>query len=145
MSRSGLRLAVFGAVILAIAVAAMGFLGSAGPDESAGRRTTLEKIRRTGVITLGHRENSIPFSYFDDQQHVVGYAHDISVAIAREVEREAGMPKLTVKLVPVTSQTRIPLLINNTILGPAIPSSLLASTGRNCSTDFAATRERVLF
>lgn len=115
MSRSGLKLAVFGAVILAIAMAAMGFLGSAGPDESAGRRTTLEKIRRTGVITLGHRENSIPFSYFDDQQHVVGYAHDISVAIAREVERELGMSSLTLKLVPVTSQTRIPLLINNTI------------------------------
>ena len=36
-------------------------------------------------------------------------------AIARDVEREPEMPTLQVKLVPVTSQTRIPLLINNTI------------------------------
>ena len=45
----------------------------------------------------------------------MGYAHDIGMAIARDVEREPGMPTLQVKLVPVTSQTRIPLLINNTI------------------------------
>ena len=114
MSRSGVRLALIGALIPVIAMAAPRF-GSANPDDGAGRRTTLEKVRRTGVITLGHRENSIPFSYFDDQQQVVGYAHDISVAIAREVERELGMSSLTLKLVPVTSQTRIPLLINNTI------------------------------
>jgi len=113
MSRSGVRLALIGALILVIAAAALRF-GSANPDDGAGR-TTLEKVQRTGVITLGHRENSIPFSYFDDQQQVVGYAHDISVAIAREVERELGMSSLTLKLVPVTSQTRIPLLINNTI------------------------------
>jgi len=113
MSRSGVRLALIGALILVLAAAALRF-GSANPDDGAGR-TTLEKVQRTGVITLGHRENSIPFSYFDDQQQVVGYAHDISVAIAREVERELGVPGLTLKLVPVTSQTRIPLLINNTI------------------------------
>ena len=114
MSRSGVRLALIGALIPVIAMAAPRF-GSANPDDGSGRRTTLEKIRRTGVITLGHRENSIPFSYFDDRQRVVGYAHDISVAVAREVERELGMSSLTLKLVPVTSQTRIPLLINNTI------------------------------
>lgn len=114
MSRPGVRLALLGALVLVIAVATLRF-GSAKPDDSAGRRTTLEKIQRSGVITLGHRENSIPFSYFDDRQQVVGYAHDISVAIAREVQRELGMSGLTLKLVPVTSQTRIPLLVNNTI------------------------------
>ena len=92
MSRSGLRLAVFGAVILAIAVAAMGFLGSAGPDESAGRRTTLEKILRTGVITLGHRENSIPFSYFDDQQHVVEEGNNRAGAEADRVRHREERP-----------------------------------------------------
>lgn len=76
---------------------------------------TLERIRRTGEIALGHRENSIPFSYFDNRQQVVGYAHDISLAIAREVGRELGMPNLRIRLVPVTSQTRIPLLLNGTI------------------------------
>lgn len=83
--------------------------------EPAQPRSTLDKVRATGTITLGHRENSIPFSYFDNQQQVVGYAHEISLAIAAEVAREAGVDDLRIKLVPVTSQTRIPLLLNDTI------------------------------
>lgn len=115
MSRSGLRFALPAALVLFVGAVVLRSFGSADPTEKLGRPDTLEKIQRTGIITLGHRENSIPFSYFDNQQQVVGYAHDISLAIAREVERELGIPKLTLKLVPVTSQTRIPLLVNNTI------------------------------
>jgi hypothetical protein len=37
---------------------------------------TLKKIKDTGVITLGHRESSIPFSYYDDKQQVVGYSQE---------------------------------------------------------------------
>ena len=33
---------------------------------------TLEKIRSTGVTTIGHRESSIPFSYYDKSEKVVG-------------------------------------------------------------------------
>ena len=78
-------------------------------------RSTLEKVRATSTLTLGHRENSIPFSYFDNQQQVTGYAHAISLAIAAEVARETGVARLQIQLVPVTSQTRIPLLVNDTI------------------------------
>lgn len=104
-------------VLFAIAVAVVLILviRSSRSDAPSTRQTTLEKIRQTGTITLGHRENSIPFSYFDNQQKVVGYANDISLAIAHEVEQALGLEGLKVKLVPVTSQTRIPLLINNTI------------------------------
>ena len=35
---------------------------------------TLKKIKDSGVITLGHRESSIPFSYYDDKQQVIGYS-----------------------------------------------------------------------
>ncbi len=38
---------------------------------------TLKKIKDTGSITLGHRESSIPFSYYDDKQQVIGYSHEI--------------------------------------------------------------------
>ena len=31
---------------------------------------TLKKIKDTGAISLGHRESSIPFSYYDDKQQV---------------------------------------------------------------------------
>lgn len=106
----GVLLAIAGAVVVLVSA-----MRSTSVDAPSTRQTTLEKIRQTGTITLGHRENSIPFSYFDNQQQVVGYANDISLAIAREVEQALGLDGLKVKLVPVTSQTRIPLLINNTI------------------------------
>ena len=44
----------------------------AAQPEHASPHSTLDKIRATGTIALGHRENSIPFSYFDNQQEVVG-------------------------------------------------------------------------
>jgi glutamate/aspartate transport system substrate-binding protein len=76
---------------------------------------TLQKIKDTGTITLGHRDTSIPFSYYDDKQQVVGYAVDICMRIVDAVKTELKLPKLDVKFNPVTSATRIPLMANGTI------------------------------
>ena len=76
---------------------------------------TLKKIKETGVITLGHRDASIPFSYFDDKQAAIGYALDLCGKIVDAVKAELKMPNLQVKLNPVTSATRIPLMANGTI------------------------------
>lgn len=76
---------------------------------------TLKKIKDTGSITLGHRESSIPFSYFDDKQQVVGYSQDLAMKVVDAVKKQLKMPNLQVKLNPVTSQTRIPLVQNGTV------------------------------
>jgi glutamate/aspartate transport system substrate-binding protein len=76
---------------------------------------TLEKIAESRTISLGHRESSIPFSYYDDQQRVVGYSHEIMLKVVDAVKAELKLPALTVKLTPVTSQNRIPLVQNGTI------------------------------
>jgi glutamate/aspartate transport system substrate-binding protein len=76
---------------------------------------TLKKIKDTGAITLGHRESSVPFSYYDDNQHVVGYAMDLCYRIADAVKANLKMDKLEVNLNPVTSATRIPLIANGTV------------------------------
>lgn len=75
---------------------------------------TLAKIKQDGVIVVGHRESSIPFSYYDNQQNVVGYSQDYSNLIVDAVKKELNLPNLTVKYLPVTSQNRIPLLQNGT-------------------------------
>ncbi|GKX54213.1 glutamate/aspartate ABC transporter substrate-binding protein [Leminorella grimontii] len=75
---------------------------------------TLKKIKDSGVITVGHRESSVPFSYYDNQQNVVGYSQDYSNLIVDAVKKKLNMPNLQVKLIPVTSQNRIPLLQNGT-------------------------------
>ncbi len=76
---------------------------------------TLKKIKDSGVISLGHRESSIPFSYYDDKQQVVGYSHEIALKIVDAVKAQMKIPKLQVKLTPITSQNRIPLVQNGTI------------------------------
>jgi glutamate/aspartate transport system substrate-binding protein len=76
---------------------------------------TLKKIKDSGTITIGHRDSSIPFSYYDDKQNVVGYAMDICMKIVDAVKTELKMPNLKVALNPVTSATRIPLMANGTI------------------------------
>jgi glutamate/aspartate transport system substrate-binding protein len=86
--------------------------GAAMAQELSG---TLKKIKETGFITLGHRESSIPFSYIDDNAKVVGYAMDICNKIVDAVKTDLKLDKLEVRLLPVTSSTRIPLLANGTI------------------------------
>ena len=76
---------------------------------------TLKKIKDSGTITIGHRDSSIPFSYYDDKQQVVGYAIDICMKVVDAIKAELKMPNLQVKLNPVTSATRIPLIANGTI------------------------------
>lgn len=76
---------------------------------------TLKKVKDQGYITIGHRESSVPFSYYDDNQKVVGYAMDICMHIVDAVKKEIGNDKLEVKLTPVSSATRIPLMANGTV------------------------------
>ncbi len=76
---------------------------------------TLKKIKDSGTITIGHRESSVPFSYYDDKQQVVGYAMDLCMKIVDAVKAELKTPDLKVALNPVTSATRIPLMANGTI------------------------------
>jgi glutamate/aspartate transport system substrate-binding protein len=88
---------------------------SAGPAAAQELTGTLKKVKETGTITLGHRDSSVPFSYLDDKQQPVGYAMDICMKIVDAVKKELKMDKLEVKLNPVTSATRIPLMANGTI------------------------------
>jgi glutamate/aspartate transport system substrate-binding protein len=76
---------------------------------------TLEKIRSTGVITIGHRESSIPFSYYDKNEKVVGYAMDLCYVVADAVKARLGLAKLEVKLVPITPSLRVPYILSEKI------------------------------
>lgn len=76
---------------------------------------TLNKIAQTATISLGHRESSVPFSYYDARRQVVGYSHDLMLKVVESIKTELKLPALVVKLVPVTSQNRIPLVQNGSV------------------------------
>ena len=94
--------------VLLASVAASSF---AHAEELTG---TLKKIKANGVIVVGHRESSVPFSYYNNEQKVVGYSQDYSNAIVDAVKKKLDLPNLQVKMMPITSQNRIPLLQNGT-------------------------------
>ncbi|WP_186057067.1 glutamate/aspartate ABC transporter substrate-binding protein [Burkholderia gladioli] len=97
------------ALLLAAALAT--FAGGAMAQETG----TLKKIKDTGVISLGHRESSIPFSYYDQNQKVIGYARDFQMKVVDAVKKKLNLPNLQIKDIPVTSQNRIPLVQNGTV------------------------------
>jgi glutamate/aspartate transport system substrate-binding protein len=93
----------------ALAAVAMSFLAA----PALAQEGTLDKIKKTGTITVGHRDASIPFSYYDDKQQVIGYSMDICAVIVDAVKKQVPNVKVNYQL--VTSANRIPLMANGTI------------------------------
>ncbi|MEG3109830.1 MULTISPECIES: amino acid ABC transporter substrate-binding protein [Pantoea] len=87
---------------------------AAGAAQAEDLSGTLKKINDNDVIVVGHRESSVPFSYYDNQQKVVGYSQAYSNAIVEAIKAKLNKPDLQVKMIPITSQNRIPLLQNGT-------------------------------
>jgi len=98
-----------------VAIAALAAMALAGPVAAAELAGTLKKIKDTGTIKVGHRDASVPFSYLDDRQRPIGYSMDLCARIVEAVKKEHQLPKLKVEYVPVTSQTRIPILTGGNI------------------------------
>ncbi|MES2030091.1 MAG: amino acid ABC transporter substrate-binding protein [Pseudomonadota bacterium] len=98
--------------LLGTMIAAAVCTTQAGAQELTG---TLKKIKDTGAITIGFRDSSVPFSYLDDNQKPVGFAMDICYKIVDAVKKELKNDKIEIKLNPVTSATRIPLIANGTV------------------------------
>src|SRR6201998_1985542 len=88
----------------ALVLATLGLFTVGAHAQDAG---TLKKIKDTGVISLGHRESSIPFSYYDDKQNVVGYSQEFALKVVDAVKQTLNMPDLKINLTRVRSQHAI--------------------------------------
>ena len=82
---------------------------------AAAQEGTLKKIKDSGSITIGHRDASLPFSYYDDKQQPIGYSMDLCAKIVDAVKAELKMPSIKTNHQLVTSANRIPLMANGTI------------------------------
>ncbi|MBK6594764.1 MAG: amino acid ABC transporter substrate-binding protein [Burkholderiales bacterium] len=83
-------------------------LASLAVDASAG--ATLDRIRQSGKIVLGHRESSVPFSYLDSNKNPVGYALDLCLKLSEAVRKRLELKSLTTEFVMVTPSNRIQLV-----------------------------------
>ena len=75
---------------------------------------TLQKINDSNKITVSYRESSVPFSYLIGSTKAVGFSVELTEAIVDDVRKKLKKPNLEVATMPVTSQNRIPLLVNGT-------------------------------
>ena len=96
---------------------------------------TLKKIKDSGTITMGYREQSLPFSFRGDDGKPTGYSVDLCQRIATAIQQQLKLAKLDVKWVPVTPENRIQSVVNGTI--DLECGSTTASLSRQEQVDFS--------
>src|SRR5215468_6921449 len=96
-------------LIAGLSIAAVAAISQAwAQDTSVGALSgTLKKIKDTGTITLGYRENSLPFSYLNKRAQPIGYSLDLCHEIVEEASTELDGIDIKVALSPVTSADRL--------------------------------------
>jgi len=72
---------------------------------------TLDRIERTGAITLTNRDTSIPFSYMDASGKPIGYTVDICMKLVDAISAQLKRPGLKVRFVQVNPSSRFPAII----------------------------------
>src|SRR5882672_12422389 len=75
---------------------------------------TLKKIRDTGVVRIGFRENSPPFAFRASDGKPVGYALDICEIVVDEIAT-ALRREVRVEMRPVTPENRFDLVIKGDV------------------------------
>jgi len=98
--------------ILATVALALSLPGSAPAQDLQG---TLKKIKDSGTITIGYREQSVPFSFRGNDGKPSGYSIDLCQRIVTGIQQQLKLQKLDVKWVAVTPETRIASVVNGTI------------------------------
>jgi len=98
--------------LIALAATALFLANSAFADEISG---TLRKIKDTGVIKLGHLTQSAPFSYVEVDGTPTGYSPDLCMRAATGIQEQLGLPKLDIRWVPVTLETRFDAITSGAI------------------------------
>src|SRR5262249_8543077 len=87
----------------------------AGPAAGQEMRPTLVKLKETGVIHLGYRETSRPFSFVGSDGQPAGSSVDLCQQIVGALRKSSNLPELKVAWVAVTPADRITKLVKGTI------------------------------
>src|SRR5712672_1854154 len=99
-------------------LAAVVFLTTAAGAQTGGSEglsPTLANIKRAHVVHLAYRESSPPFSFLDQANRPIGYSLELCEAIVDEIGVEVDDASLKIEYVKVTSDDRIPAVVQNKI------------------------------
>jgi glutamate/aspartate transport system substrate-binding protein len=80
-----------------------------------GLSPTLAAIKNRHAVHLGYRESSPPFSFLDQANRPIGYSLELCEAVVEEIAAEVDDPNLGIEYVKVTSDDRIPAVVQGKI------------------------------
>src|SRR6202045_2641494 len=104
-----------GACGLLLAALLLTTAAAAQTGGNEGLSPTLANIKNTHVVRLGYRESSPPFSFLDQANRPIGYSLELCEAIVDEIGVEVDDSNLRIEYVKVTSDDRIPAVVQNKI------------------------------
>jgi glutamate/aspartate transport system substrate-binding protein len=104
MRRSSLLAAVFCIFCAGFFAPPVALAADAPPPPTS---PTLDRIKRTGVITFAYREGAAPFSFKDRGGVIRGYSAELCSRVAAAIQKDLGLPALRVAWVPVDAATRV--------------------------------------
>jgi glutamate/aspartate transport system substrate-binding protein len=96
--------------LLALAVAVV-----AAGSAHAQNNDTLAKIKAAGKVVIGTRDSSAPLAYTTGDGKYTGYHVEICNRIVDAIKTSLKAPNLATEYTLVTSQNRIPLVVNGTV------------------------------
>jgi len=97
---------------------------------------TLDKIKENGSVSLGVRESS-GLGYTLGNGKYVGFHTEMGERILADIQQQLGLDNVEIKYQPITSQNRVPLMVNGTI--DLECGSTTNNRARQRDVDFAIT------
>ncbi|POO55638.1 Glutamate/aspartate periplasmic-binding protein precursor [Agrobacterium sp. DSM 25558] len=98
-----LKFALFSAILFQIS-------GGAASLAHAQESGTLDKIARTKTISIGYREDEVPFAYKTADGSAIGYTVELCNDIAEHIRAQLNLDKININYVIATPATRFLLV-----------------------------------
>ena len=118
---------------LAVAVVAFGM--AVYPRVAAADSPTLNRIKATGTITFGYRDNAVPFSYKDRDGRIRGYSVELCMRVAGFIQNELALTALKIEWLPVEASNRLDYVISGKV--DAVCGTTTITLGRMQKVDFS--------
>ena len=126
---------LFSLSLLAVAQIAFALSAALVSGGAAAQSPTLNRIKATGTITFGYRNNAVPFSYQDRDGRVKGYSVDLCTSVAGSIQKDLGMSELKIEWLPVEASNRLDYVISGKV--DAVCGTTTMTLGRMQKVDFS--------
>jgi len=119
-------------IIFLLVMLVLSFTGIA----AAQAQSTMEKIKNSGVFTIGVRPASPPFSFINKQNERGGFSNELGMLVHKGLEKKLGKT-IKLEMKETTPATRIPLLTSMAV--DLVTETMTDTRARRDSVDFSIT------